>query len=98
MKKVPVTEIEDGMLLAKPILGTDGKILLAPGVELKATMSSRLRNWGVVIVNILEERDDTSEEKENKLNKLEMTFEQVLENPNMKLIYDAVKKHIMDSE
>jgi len=102
MKKVPLAEIKDGMILAKPIIGSDGKILLAEGEELKSKLASRLRNWGVVIAFILEEGEEAvkedNTEKDSRLKDLEATFEGVLENPRMNTLYHAVRHYVQNKE
>ncbi len=100
MKKVPVSEIEDEMLLARPLVGPDGKILLGVNTVLKKTMAARLQNWGITTVYIEQEGDEGDDEKtgdkEQKLKTLEKTFEGVLIYPNMRKLYDAVKLHIKE--
>ncbi|MFC1584368.1 hypothetical protein ACFL5V_02345 [Fibrobacterota bacterium] len=103
MKKIPLSEVQDGMILAKPVIGSDGKILLAEGEVLKAKMAMRLSNWGVAIAYIREEgeegsSDEDGEQKAARLKMLENTFKGVLDNPNMKTIYVAIKKHIQEKE
>ena len=101
MKKIPIQDIEDGMILAKPLLGADGKILMAQGVTLKATMASRLKNWGVVLAHIKQEGVVTdssdSDEKVELLEIIEKKFEDVLNDSNMKVLYNAVTKHIKEN-
>ena len=48
MKKIVVSDISDQMILAKPLVGGNGKILMAQGAELKSSMVNRLKSWGVV--------------------------------------------------
>ena len=100
MKKIGVNEIKDGMVLAKPIIGADGKILLAEGEILQASLSNRLQNWGAVIAYIKEHDEDgepdNTVKKELKLKKLDIIFEHVLKNNHMLTIYNAVRKHIQN--
>ena len=99
MKKVSISEIKDGMVLAKPLLGSDGKILMAEGVVLKASMAMRLQNWGVILAYI--EHDELKVEEQPKalekaelLKTVEERFEDTLENINMRTLYNEVVKHI----
>ena len=102
MKKVPLTDVKDGMILAKPIIGSDGKILLAEGEELKSNMASRLQNWGVMLAYIREEGEEgvlvSNEDREKRLKELERAFDGVLENPRMNTIYQAVRQYLQHKE
>jgi hypothetical protein len=97
MKSIPISEIQDGMVLAKPIFGLDGKILLSPGAEVKSSMADRLKNWGVAVAHI-EDDEDHSEEKAERLALLNKTFENRLNHSLMKIIYMAVKRHIEEQD
>ena len=102
MKKVAVPDIQDGMILARPVIGSDGKILLADGEELKSSIAPRLRNWGVFIVFIREEGEEQhpsySEDKQNRLIKLETSFGEVLDNPRMNTLYNAIRQYIQNKD
>ena len=95
MKKIPISDIENGMVLAKPLIRPDGKILMAAGVALKANMGHRLQNWGINVAYIEDEEGDASqaEKIKEKIERLDQVFEGTLENELMKKLYDGVKEH-----
>ncbi len=99
MKKVLVENLEDGMILAKPVIGQNGNVLLNAGIEMKSNMAERLKRWGITIIYIAAEESDEElaekeEFKDQKSKELEAVFEDVIDNPLMKIIYIASKKHI----
>ena len=96
MKKLPVENIENEMVLAKDVTGTTGNALLGAGTKLTASMGRRLKNWGVTIVYI-EGDDENSEEMSKEESSPEKNrellverFEGVLENNNMNILFNAV--------
>lgn len=96
MKKIPVENIEDEMILAKDITGVSGNALLGKGTKLTGAMGRRLKNWGVAIV-FVEGTDDSLEESgksnvspEQNREILETRFKGVLTNIKMRDIFEAV--------
>jgi hypothetical protein len=96
MKKIQVENIVDAMVLAKDVIGPSGNILLGKGTRLTPALGRRLKNWGVVLVNV--ESDEAPAQPENvpRISKDEITglltrkFSAVMGNPLMKKIFDAV--------
>ena len=66
MPKLPINEIEDGMVLANPIIGATGNILLPQGSTLKKSMTARLMTWKIHFVEIV------GEDLNNNLNPIEL--------------------------
>ncbi|HRK59924.1 MAG TPA: hypothetical protein PLI74_09795 [Candidatus Kapabacteria bacterium] len=54
-------EIEQGMILAQPILNKFGQILLPANVELQKKHSQLLKTWGITSVTIKGEEGDDKE-------------------------------------
>jgi len=52
MRKVPLQEVEDGMVLATPLTGSSGNVLMGKGIVLKSSIVPRLSAWGVTHVCI----------------------------------------------
>jgi len=98
MRKVPIDKIEDGMILAKPLVGTTGNILLNEGVILKGSMVSRLKNWDVPVVYV-ESENEHAVDPENtstvavSTTEIDEIFMDVMKNPLMKTIYEAAKDY-----
>ena len=55
MTKIPLGEIEDGMILASPLIGATGNTLLPTGTILKNAMIARLMTWKIHFVDIVGE-------------------------------------------
>lgn len=98
MRKVIVDKIEDGLVLARPLMGATGNILLGEGVVLKASMISRLKNWDVPFVYVQSEVEQTEDSSSASgvpvsTDELDEIFTDVMKNPIMKIIYDAAKEY-----
>jgi hypothetical protein len=57
MKKISLSELQDGMILAQPLLGKSSSVLMGPGTPLRASMAPRLSVWGVEYL-IVESTDE----------------------------------------
>jgi len=95
MKKIPVTQILDGMTLAQPVFGPGGNVLIGQGSLLKASLCGRLSSWGVTSVWI--ESDETELQPQvtplsvpSAKQRIDFIFEGRLVNPAMKMIYHAI--------
>lgn len=96
MKKIPVASIEDSMVVARDICGSNGNILITKGTPLSAAMGRRLESWGVSSVYVegeeetTEEADIERESPEELKNHLIEKFISVIDKPLMKKIFNAV--------
>jgi len=98
MRKIPVDKIEDGMVLAKPLMGSTGNVLLSEGIVLKQSMIPRLKNWDVPTVTVHSGEDVTEEVAapaavEFKSEALDAVFKDVIKNPIMKIVYEATRDY-----
>jgi len=98
MRKVLIDKIEDDMVLAKPLMGTTGNVLLSEGVLLKKSMISRLKNWDIPFVYVQsdsEQPEDTSSPTTVAVStgELDGIFSDVIKNPIMKIIYEAARDY-----
>jgi hypothetical protein len=98
MKKVPVSEIQDGMVLAQPITGPGGNVLLGIGMTLRANLSSRLTAWGIPSVWIEAEDQEKSETSSDASgisvrDRLDLLFKGRQVNSAMRTIFAAILKH-----
>ncbi|MFH0920473.1 MAG: hypothetical protein V1913_08925 [Fibrobacterota bacterium] len=94
MKKIPIDKIEDGMVLAKPLIGSAGNILLNEGVVLKVSMVARLRNWDIPSVTVQSteetvEESSTAQAVEFHSEILDEVFKDVMKHPIMRIVYEA---------
>jgi len=98
MKKIPVTEITDGMVLAQAVTGSNGNVLIGQGTVLKSSMSGRLSGWGVPSV-FVESEDSQTEAPVTQPSSalaresLDNIFKGRLANSAMRAIYKAILKH-----
>ena len=103
MKKVMTENLEDNMILAKPLIGQNGNVLLNEGVELKSSMADRLKRWGIAVIYVVseeseEEKKEKDEAKNQKSQELVKIFADVIENPIMKIIFTVSSKHISEGD
>jgi len=84
-----------GMVLAAPISGNDGHVLLAAGSELDAAMLDRLIRRGVetVFVNVLDTRDDETVLME--LRAAELRVEHIFRGPSSP-VRDALRAVVLE--
>ncbi|MBD3420340.1 MAG: hypothetical protein GF398_09515 [Chitinivibrionales bacterium] len=99
MRKIPVDQIEDKMVLAREIRGRSGNVLLNKGATLNPFMGRRLKNWEIYFVYVEGEEEQQEESaaptvSAEEINKhLEQKFSAVLHNSIMKKIFAAVCQH-----
>ena len=96
MKKIPVENVENNMILAGDVCGPSGNVLLGKGTKLTPTIGRRLKNWGISFVEIEGQEEEKKEEPVNEesqeefVNKLRVKFSDVMQNPIMKEIFNAI--------
>ena len=99
MKKIPVSDIQDGMVLSREICGSSGNILLGKGVKLSTAMGRRLTNWGIPFVYVEGEEESPEKKKEVEVlpdelkNQLMLKFSNVMNNPIMKKLFVTVYQY-----
>lgn len=59
---IPIEDIEEGMILAEPVLNNFGQTLLQPGVNLSEKHKNILKTWNIRLVSV--KTDDKDEEIE----------------------------------
>ena len=93
MPKMPVSRLEPGMKLAKPITAKNGMVMLGEGTELTDKWIERIADMD--IANIFVEGPPIQIiSKEEALDSLNKRFEQVEGKPYMSVIKKIVKIHI----
>lgn len=96
MKKISVSEVENGMVLDRDVRGSSGNILLNRGTSLTAAMGRRLKNWGISAVFVEGEEDVVEKEESVEiapteiLEHLKAKFVDFLDNPKMNELLTAV--------
>ncbi len=100
MKQIPLESVQDGMILAQPIVGTGGNILMGPGSVLKVQMATRLKTWGVqsVWIEASDAESMPSEEniaqKDELREKVEKRFHGKCVNGPMQVLYESILEHV----
>jgi len=84
------------MILAGDVCGPSGNVLLGKGTKLTAAIGRRLKNWGISFVEIEGQEEQKEEEpiqddmQEDFSNQLREKFADVIQNPIMKQIFNAI--------
>lgn len=100
MKKIPLSKITDDMILAQPIIGASGNILMSPGNKLKTLMANRLEAWGVHEVWVESElqtddvQDQVIVDNSSIFKAVEQRFMGRLVSQPMQILYSAILKHL----
>ena len=93
MPKIPVSKLEPGMKLAKPVTAKSGMVLLGEGTELTAPWIERIQDMD--ITNIFVEGPPIQTiAKEEALDNFNTRFSHVEGKPYMNAIKKIVKEHI----
>jgi len=96
MRKVPIDDIQDGMVLSREVCGMNGNVILNVGTVMSQSIGRRLRNWGIGYVFVEGAEEKTGETStssispEKLLTHLTEKFSGTLENPYMQALFDAV--------
>lgn len=93
MPKIPVSKLEAGMKLAKPVATKSGMVMLGEGTELTAAWIERIQDMGITHL-FVEGPPVQTISKEEALNNLNTRFSRVEEKPYMNVIKKIVKEHI----
>ncbi len=98
MKKITVDQIESGMILAKPIIGPVGNVLLNEGTVIQSNIVSRLKTWGIASLYIQTESKEAPEKVEKQDHselekKLKEKFGLVLDSALMVGVMQTIKDH-----
>jgi len=93
MPKIPVSNLEPGMKLAKPITAKNGMVMLGEGTELSATWIERIRDMDIASV-FIDGPPEHGLSKEEALARLDARFANVQDKPYMNLIRNLTKEHI----
>lgn len=99
MKKILIENIEDGMILAREVCGSNGNVLLSQGTRLSTALGHRLQNWGIPSVfvegeeELVEEENTVSISPEELKSQLMKKFSRVINKPYMGKIFSAVHNY-----
>lgn len=93
MPKIPVSKLEPGMKLAKPVMAKNGMVMLGDGTELNETWIERIQDMEIASV-FIDGPPIQAIPKEQALSDLEARFALVDGKPYMNAIKKIVKEHI----
>lgn len=95
MKKIPVDQVQDGMILFRDVCGPSGNILLSRGTVVSSSLGRRLKNWGIATITVEGEEQsklvqkEVSVSEEDLRKEMQAVFSGVTDNPIMKKIFIA---------
>lgn len=93
MRKIAIDKLLSGMILTKPVSGSNGMVLLAEGTELNEKWIDRIESMGIDGVWV-EGKSEQTETLEEALFALEQRFEPVVHLPYMTTIKNLVQSQI----
>jgi len=109
MRRIPVEDIEEGMVLAEEVRDDRGGMLLNVGDKLRKTYGTKLLAWGVAEISV--EGEDSApiahnskpangqrlpkEVEEKILERANHRFAKVMEEPSMRKILDLSVKRLL---
>jgi len=93
MPRVPIENVRPGMVTSKPVTNLAGVVILNEGVELSEEIIQRLKNLGVLEINIKGVKKP-EEPLEEQMAKLEERFQSFANEPFMEVLKRAVITHI----
>lgn len=93
MLRVSKDALKVGMILAKPICGQKGMVMLAAGTELTEKWIDRIQDMDVTGITV-EGASEPKTSKEEAVAALDERFSAVLHAPHMDTIKNVVRKHI----
>ena len=70
-KGINCDDIQEGMILAQPILNKFGQVLLPANVELQKKHSHLLKTWGITVVFIKNEESNALDDPEEYRRRVE---------------------------
>ena len=97
MQKVPITLVEPGMILAKPVTNEKGMPLCAEGTELSATLIDRLKTMNIGTLTLKGhpvDLGDAEKTTQEKLQDIAARFSRVEGDPIMDSLKDAIASAI----
>jgi hypothetical protein len=92
MRRIPIDELQEGMVLAKPLM-RDTMIILGEGVVLTEAWISRIEDMGITTV-FIEGSAEQVIPKEEALSQLNRRFQHLSDQPHMMALKKIVKEHI----
>jgi len=93
MPKMPVSKLEPGMKLSKPVTAKNGMVMLGEGTELNATWIERIADMDITSI-FVEGPPIQAISIEQALDNLNTRFSHVEGKPYMNVIKKIVKEHI----
>lgn len=92
-KKIPLSDIEPGMMIVKPLTMKNGMVILGEGVTLTPAWVERLQEMDIDGVYI-DAPDEQKLSKEEALLELDNRFQPVADKPYMIRLKAVLREHI----
>lgn len=92
-KKIPLSDLEPGMIIVKPITMKNGMVILGEGVELTPAWVERLQDMDIdgCYIDAPNEQKIT---KEDAILQLDARFQPVVDRPYMIRLKNMLREHI----
>ena len=94
MRKIAADKAQVGDVLAEPLANAQGRVLLPKGARLSAAVLSRLNGWGISVLTVEGEDEDTAG-TEKLLEDLEFRFADLEDDSLMMQIKEIARTHLM---
>jgi hypothetical protein len=91
--KVPVSKLVPGMILSKPVINSNGMVMLGEDTELTRALIERIDDMGVGGVHI-KGYSQPHEPKDELLRLLDERFSKVEKEPHMDRVKRLLREHI----
>ena len=95
MKRVPLQEVEPGMVLVKPVTNSAGHVVVAAGMTLDEPLITHLERMGKAAVYVEGTSDeDTSKSFDEVEQELADRFRKVEGEPQLARIHEAIRQFL----
>lgn len=94
MRQIPVEDAKVGDVVAEPIEDEKGRVLLPNGAKLSQPVIDRLKGWGVFVLNIKGEEQESGKSREELADELDYRFAGLEEDALMMQIKEIARGHL----
>ncbi len=77
VKCLPLTQVNPGMILAKPVVDDKGRTLCGPGTLVTDKLVSRIEKMGISVVYVQSDEKMSDEELQKERQKIERRFSKI---------------------
>ena len=96
MQRIPLTQVEPGMILAEAVNYPTGMILAGVGVTLSDTMIERIHKLGVATLVIEGDAENNCDELQSVISRLPLLFQRHRNNAFMMTLHNMLRKYFQE--